>query len=938
MKFTVLKTFLNKLTTLKITKVFFGYLIKYVYKIKLFPAVLISLLILSIFAGIASSALTVFYEHKKAVFKRMELSLDSYHFFLKDSLNDLKIRFTSSSPSLKSQLKSFYLTIDRESIDELNSDLPRSGKEKYYKAYMKVGAQGDVLPIKLRYRGDNLFHWMYPQKSLRIKLGGEHLYDMQRKINLVNPPRMEGYVLDSVSYELAKELGVISPDFYPVRTYINGSYMGVYTFLSQSDESLLRKHKRMPGSIYVGDGAKVTKQKLSELWFDQSNWKKVAARNAEQKNDREDIKYFIDAATNFSNLEFNEFFNSMINKDKYYAYMALDVILGSSHHDYHHNHKIYFDPYLGKFEPIEWDVRYWTAQPDKDESLYPLLEQMKLNPIFEYERDKVTYKLLTDEKFYNGIHQKVSKYNTLVLPELKADPYRDNAEGFTGFGHFSKKFTIDRYEKSIERLHTTLDSRKKLLMKIYQNSDSSYYSKKIKNGQILVFKVQGNSPVTFDFSTLFEKSNTKVYRDLNFNGRVDYGEKIVSMSSKETLYPGRKKIDAHRQGGLKIVKGPYLIKNAPQYFSYIVLNTTKQVNKTIIAVNAITGKSTSIANKNFKIDVSLSDSIHPWTLPKGDVIHHILRGNIDVKSDFVFKENEKVKIESGTIFTMYPGTSVFFYGEVTANGSENKPIRFIAKDRLKPWGSVVLQGKKSSGSLFNYVEFSGGSVTSRNLINYTAQFNIHDTSDFKVTNCKVGHNHIGDDSMHIAYSSGTVDKTLFYNARSDALDIDISQVSITNSIFINSGNDSLDLMTTEANVKNNLFINAGDKGISTGEWSFGNFSNNLFYQCFIGVEVKDKSIVHAENSIFINNKDKAINLYNKNSRYDEGGEFFADKVVIIGNPLINADKRSSINIKKILKGSPNPLEYTFVKELLEAKSNNMNFNKLVLETYKRYEH
>jgi|APSaa5957512535_1039671.scaffolds.fasta_scaffold10524_2 hypothetical protein len=939
-KMVVLRCFVINLLRdvgMKFVRIFFEFLINKVYRIKLLPATLVVLLMLSVFVGISSQALTFFHEHKKSIYKNMELSVDRFRYFLRISINNLIIGTTATAPVLDSQLKSFYITIDREKQVQLNANLPKSGKERYYKAYLKIEKHGDVRPIKLRYRGDHLFHWMYPQKSLRIKLKKKDLYDMQRKMNLVNPPRMEGYVLDSVSYELARELGIIAPDFYPVRTFINGEYMGVYTFLSQTDESLLRKHKRMPGSIYAGDmGAARTKEGVSELWFDQRNWKKVAARNAEQKYNREDILLYLDAANNFSGLEFSEFFNSMMEKEKYYAFMALDVIFGSSHHDYNHNQKIYFDPYLGKFEPIEWDVRYWSKSPDKDESLYPMLEQMKLNPVLEYERDKVAYGLLNDGSFYDGIHKKIDKYHALVLPDLKADPYRDYAEG-SPHGYFSKRFSISMFEESIENLHKTIDARKQKLQKIYRDSKSSYTSRQTDNVLNLLFKVQGNSPIRMDLSNFPGNPDALVYRDMNFNGKLDEQDSLIVSGSIETLFPGRKKTDANRKGALKVVKGPYSIINAPLYYSYLLLNVNKQLNQPIAAVNAITGQQIVVPHEEKEINPSEVDSIHPWSLPRVVPKQYKFSGEVEVRKDLIFTEKDSVRIEPGTRFIMYPGASVYFYGEVHAAGTKVQPISFEAKDVAKPWGSVVVQGQATSGSHFDHVEFSNGSVTSRNLINYTAQFNIHDTSEFKVTNCKIGPNHIGDDSMHIAYSKGLVDRCLFYSARSDALDIDISTVTVSNSLFINSGNDSLDLMTADALVVNNLFINAGDKGISTGEWSTGEYTNNLFYNCLIGLEVKDKSVVHAKNLIIVNSKEKAINLYNKNLRYDEGGTLISDKVVIVGNQVVSADERSTLKVSSISKEAPRLSNNLFITDVLGMKSESDSAIGLIQQVERHYE-
>lgn len=275
----------------------------------------------------------------------------------------------------------------------------------------------------------------------------------------------------------------------------------------------------------------------------------------------------------------------------------------------------------------------------------------------------------------------------------------------------------------------------------------------------------------------------------------------------------------------------------------------------------------------------------------------VIKGIIEIKKTLIFNEEKEVIIEPNTTFIMYPKTSIYFYGKVTAIGTNKQPIKFIAKDKNRPWGLIAVQGKSTTGSKFYYCYFENGSIDTRNLIHYTAQFNIHDMDYFEVKKCFIGKNFKGDDAMHIAYSKGIVDSCIFNNARSDALDIDISDVNITNNIFKNSGNDALDIMTTTMNATNNIFINAGDKGISVGEWSISEISNSTFIRTYIGLEIKDKSEVNASNLKFINAKNIAINLYNKNKRYDKGGFLKATNIKFIGNNKIKSDKRSNYEIK-----------------------------------------
>ncbi len=873
-------------------------------------------------------------EYKINLFDKENLTMKKgiYVFLTKNIKKDF-IKYTANRPPKNSKLETFYIAIDKKHLEKLNSNLPKSGTTESYTAFLKTD-NSDVKKIKLRYRGDTPGHWAFEKKSLRISMQGEDTYNLEKKFNLIVPPN-DYSIIDIVNYETSKKLGIISPDCFPVRVYLNGKYMGVYFYLSQVDESLLRKHKLMPGSIYYGDGCPTDPDKTYKtttlLWQDPSYWEKKAARNSEQKSDVDEIKYFIKAISSFNDIDFYDFAETYLNKDKFYNYLALDVITGTPHHDYHHNYKLYFDPYKGLFEPIEWDIRWWTDAKSKDESYYELLKRIKLNPILEGERDKVAYKLLSDG-IVEKMVEKTNDYKEALIPELKADIYKNNYTSLMPFDCIP--YSIKEFVNSVGYIENGLLERKKYLIYLYNNISSRYYVKNTRGSQAqLLFEIDGNSPVQVDFAKNYGRT-AKIYRDTNFNGVID--KEDVRVKETETLYPGRKEYQGLESNGEKFVfYARHHLKPHPLYYSYIVIGDIEK-NGNLKAENAITGRNIKIQYKKFKQNKIKADSIHPWELP---VIHTkkvVLKGNIEVKKTLEFDKNTTITILPGTTFTMHPRQSIYFYGKVNAEGSKHNPIRFIAKNKSRPWGIVAVQGQSASGSKFKYVEFKDGSVDSRRLIQYTAPFNIHNLKDFELSHIKVGKNHTGDDAMHISYSNGVLKDSVFVNAKSDALDIDIADVEIKNTIFINSGNDSVDLMTANAEIENCIFINSGDKGISTGEWSVGNYKNNFFYNNLIAVEVKDKSNVKMEKNIVVNSREKAINLYNKNTRYDEGGLLDSDKLYIIGNNKISHDKRSKVKATNTNESYPEFSNLNFLNEklLLNNSFNSLDYKiKKVVKSY-----
>jgi len=858
---------------------------------------LISVLLILMISIVSINALIKFSIYTSKVSPNMELTTDRLKFFVKNEIKREWLEQSALNPvnDNDSQLKTFRIMADQEDLDKLNENLPESGKTQYFEAYMKISDDpGGIRKVKFRYRGDTNIHWLNEQKSLRIKLN-KNPYNLSLKFNLLNPPEHKTLFVDSINYGFSKKMGILSPDYYPCRVFLNSKYMGVYSYLDQVDESLLRKNKRMPGSIYAGDGAPLDNKNVSTLWKDEKYWKKVSSRNHEEKENRSDIIYFVNSINNTNDVDYYKFVNDFID-DKYFQYIAYENIVGGYHHDYDHNHKIYFDPYKGKFEPIQWDLRNWKGkeQLEKDISYYPLLHRIKMNPMLEEKRDKTLYSMLGDFNV-ESVCKKINKINNSIYRDLLSQGSRDNAitPKILDMKVISIPYSLNEMINEPNILCSKLKERNKYLFELMNTSDVKYV---VRNSQTsiseLIFRVDGNSPVNIELTDFFNASlESDIYEDLNLNGKIDLEDRLVNKTN-QTIYPGRKKIPRLKYMFL----GPYKTANAPLYYAYLSEEKFDGSQQTFTAVNTITNKSIKVIYSDFKLNINDSDSIHPWVLPA--VQHKIvtLKERIIVDRDIIFDNKTVVNIEDGTTFLMDENASIYFYGKVTALGTKEKPIKFVAKNPNKPWGIVAVQGPATTGSIFEYVEFENGSIDTRNLIHYTSPFNIHDMDWFEVRHCKIGKNYVGDDSMHIAYAKGIVDSCDFHDARSDGLDIDISDVSITNNIFYNSGNDGLDVMTTEMRASNNIFMNTGDKGISVGEWSKATVTDSLFLQTMIGLEIKDKSRVKADNLLFIDSGKKAINLYNKNKRYDEGGFLSAEKIYLFGNNKITADKKSSVKI------------------------------------------
>lgn len=889
-------------------------------------------------------AIKKFYQYKHISHTDMVLNYQSFILFFQNVLLRDCIKLSTSFPNKDSKLDTFEFFVKGKDLDKLNANLPVSGEE-YVKAELKINDENKQ-KIRLKYRGDSFWHWLYDQKSLRVNLKNNNFYNNENKFNLVNMPHADGYY-DMLVFDLARQSGIIAPDSYPVRIFINNVYMGVYMFLTKMDETLIRKLRRMPGSIYEGDMgyAPDNENGVNQLWFDPKYWKKISSRNEQENENKDDINLFINAINQYSDKDFYEFFNTYINKNKFYSYFAIDTIFGIFHHDFFHNHKIYFDPYSGKFEPIEWnpvlrsqngELEWYPKEKTihgesletKDVSVYPFLNKVKLNPILEAERDKKTYDLLGSKNYQvENVISQLELYKANFFPDLQKDIYRDDARYFRGVSlqYIAVPFTMDYLNDLLEMFKGFIKKRYLFLDNLYNNTQV-VASLDLSN-KMIQFKIDGNSPIIINFGKIIK--NGYIYKDLNLNKILDDGDVLIN-SIEEILYPGRKVVPLpdDEKPWYGYIYGDTKIINTPLYYTFPFDGEIDISNLEIF--NYITKHNVQVKHEDFEINNDESDSIHPWLLPSYEEKSVNLSGAIAVKEDLIFDEYTAVNIDPGTIFSIYPDKSIFIYGKLNAIGTKENPIKFIAYEKDKPWGAFILQGEKANESKMDFVEFDEGSIANRNLIYYSGQFNIHDVDNFIVSNCKVSRNFVGDDNMHIAYGSGVVDGCVFDNSNSDALDIDIADVTVKKSVFINSGNDLLDLMTSQLKVTNNIFINGGDKCISTGEATNGDYENNFFDSCNIAIQVKDNSEVDFGENLIMNSKEVAINLYHKNFMYEEGGILNADIVYLIGNKDdITFDSNSYAFVREIKVSYPNIENFLWLDNMLNLNKDWNNLDQAI---------
>ncbi len=796
------------------------------------------------------------------------------------------------TPDLSAQgIDQLYLFVGEQQKKHLDRNLPHSGRS-YVEAWLRY-PDGDIREVKIRYRGDFYYHWAFYKKSLRVRTKKRSLFDGMRSFNLIAPkfpPQINNYL----SYELAGMMGLMTPRHEMVNLWLNGKNQGLFLFLEQLEESTLRNSGRMPGDLYSGELVARDSYRgvANNLFLHPRLWEKIAVNNHYSEDSFAPLEALIEALHAEQGGDCRRL-SGLLDVEVWGRFLAYEILTQSFHYSNTHNWRLYYDPARSMFEPVVWDPDGWhpvwmpkerqRARTDiRSGDLHDrllanhellLARHRAIEEFFATHRDQVFLDKidriiesasLAVEHDPNLVFQFESLRPREVMAamrELRTDVERvflDVREAYLG-GAGNLRYRFDRQTAAIE---LTVGNRRPL------SGLRLEYARPVREpgGTTLAYLIDGRSEeVDVSGVTSFRGSSV-----------------LVDLHLLPSFVPIRTGARGARSRNLAV---------EPAYYRLSLEGLTPE--NRLLGLDARYGDGTSLPARRVREMQPLElRGTQVVTCPKPIEAAGIWRGERTV--DGVLTVGDLI-IRPGTTVRMRAGASLIVAGRLVAEGTKNRPIRFVpAVEGQEPWGAVVVKGPAASGSSLRHCELARGSGYKSELFEFSAMLSIHDVPNVTIANCHFRDSQIVDDMLHVVYGGVEIRDSVFENALFDAIDLDIVEGSIHGSVFKNSGNDALDLMTSDVTVTGSHLQGSGDKGISIGEGANLVAIDNLLENNQIGMEAKDGSRVYVYNTTFRGNG-KALNAYQKNWRYGQGGEIRLYFSSLDGTgEAATADKRSQI--------------------------------------------
>ena len=878
------------------------------YRIRLRHAVIICLPFWFVLLWYTLLPLSEHYSYNHAYGYDQPLTLEIFHLRLSDQIHRDLRRFTLPQLSRKAKIPTYEIFLSNAELSWLDRGAPpQEGKGKY--AEGAVRKTNRDLKAKLRYRGQKHWNWNYAQKSWKVRLEDD-LVRGQQTFSFINPvtpvPFAEQIILD-----IARKSGLLTPDYFPIRLMLNKTYMGVYWFMGQPDEFLLRRNDRMPGSVYSGNRAEsVEPTGESSLFHRAKFWKKPASRLAEDKPDKTDLQALLDMIWKADPETFAAFAREHLDLSKFALMDALDVVFGGTEHDYDQDHKLYFDPYRGRWEPIAWDFGGYRHRARLNLAENPLQLRLKELPEYLTLRNRWVRDLLAGDASPVRVAASARELERRLDRELASDPYWDA---------YSLLPEVSRYFKQWVRpmnrqlLHLALSS----MLATFRRRAAFLQEQLAPQVRAVLVQAPGAwdrlrlevagaasvrlAKVSLRFSAACA-GTTSLLADVDGDGHADAGEpawegKVVT--PRLSLAPG---IVLTELPAVTASRGRVRAEREARRYEFLVLHgggcDLQQL--TLEWVDELTDR---VSNVDLTPQAATADlasalapgpdacapgagvaapgrrSVHPWCYPAAPAYQADWGpGDVTIEGTRVFGPGQPVTIRPGTRFLMAPGASMVFFDRVTAVGTAQRPITWV-RAGAAPWGGIALQGPGTRGSTFAHVTITGGSRPEHRLTEFPGMLNVHDTARIELSDCVIGGNTGSDNALHAAYVEDL--KLLRLRAEdcpSDALDLEFVSGEVLDSRVARTGDECIDLMGTHVRIERTVLVRCGDNAVSAGERSDVRMTNVLVVGGGTGLLAKNNSDIWISASVLYRLL-TGVRVEKKQDRYDGesrviGEEFF----------------------------------------------------------------
>ena len=647
---------------------------------------------------------------------------------------------------------------------------------------------GQWIPVQVKLRGLYDSHYLARRPSFRIKFPKDRYYQGKRQIN-VTDPYDKGLTADvTVNWELAQH-GVLTWDSDFVVLRLNGEVVGVFQEIEQFGRSMSDRNRRSEGLTFSGSGQVFGPEGSGPAW-DKAQRAIALVRECTQAEPEDHCTW--------------DFFRKYFDEN-YWAWAGAMKVLNQSNHGwYPDNLRLFWDPALGKFEPIPWDYNHVSVEPEKNVEAELMSSGMAstINRIPEFRR-------LRDARLWTLVNERV-------------EPMVEHADAL--FERLREPLSYD-----LRHPDPALDDERHAEYRGRLRTNAAYLQSRLKRNEVVISTWSGSA----DGSVLEFENRAKAFAEVSavWVDRDGHSQRIelkapMLVDGVWRGNPGVARVRVQLPDGARITGAD--VKNK-------VTGATLVESEVVVREGA--GRSPEIVAKVSPAVRQIN--VDGVRLEAGRAVFG--PGVVRLNQSLSLPEDIEVIFSPGLDLRLGDGVSLGIYGNFTSRGTAASPIRVSGGPENSSWGAVFVQGSRANPrhAVVTHTVFQGGVGGENERTLFTAPFAVHGgvvsiyASEFLDSQAI--------DGVNLKYAEVDIRDVVVRGSVDDAFDCDFCEGKILTSSIQDAGGDGFDFSGSQIFVQDSAVIRCGDKGFSIGEATHAQLRGNRVEDCYTGIAVKDFS-------------------------------------------------------------------------------------------------
>lgn len=157
----------------------------------------------------------------------------------------------------------------------------------------------------------------------------------------------------AVGFQAYRQAGLITPDAEPAVVYLNGEYQGLYYLIEPIDADFFKIRNRRLGSLY--EAFNVLNQGAHFSFAGGYDVRLGFASKGEREGFYGDLERLLQILDDSTPENLPARLEPLLDVENYLGYLAVSVLF-HNWDGYFNNFRLHFDPQIGKFQFIPWDL------------------------------------------------------------------------------------------------------------------------------------------------------------------------------------------------------------------------------------------------------------------------------------------------------------------------------------------------------------------------------------------------------------------------------------------------------------------------------------------------------------------------------------------------------------------------------------------------------